>query len=139
MPKDWKKALTNNIVYFNLSFKQWMKLAQQMENKMDNLWHYCNQIFYLLSMEPWNAAKKTLSQRSGATSSCPSSWSMATYPERHSSHICRLVIRVMMRWNRRLCTELLVFTLRLRKTATRRPSPDEDSASNVVPYLQWLR
>ena len=45
-----------------------------------------------------------------------------------SDPVCRLMIDVIMRWYRGLCTDLLAFTLRLWKTPTisaRRPS-DED-------------
>ena len=39
---------------------------------------------------------------------------MATCSECHISHIC-LMIRVIMRWSRELCTDILAFTLQLRK------------------------
>ena len=37
-------------------------------------------------------------------------------PEYHFNHVCRLIIRVTMRWFRGLCTGIMALTLRLRKT-----------------------
>ena len=56
---------------------------------------------------------------------------------------CRsLIIRVIMKWSRGLCTDILAFALQLRKTSARRPF-DEGVvwpviASNRVPYF-WMR
>ena len=49
---------------------------------------------------------------------------MATYPECHVSHVCQLMIRVIMKLYRVLCSDLLEFTLRLRKTSAKRSSSD---------------
>ena len=35
-------------------------------------------------------------------------------PECHVSHVCRLMIRMIMRWYRMLCRDLLVFTMKIR-------------------------
>ena len=46
--------------------------------------------------------------------------------------------RVTMKWSRRLCTDLLAFSLQLRKTSARRPSMKavlQVIPSNGVPYL----
>jgi hypothetical protein len=69
---------------------------------------------------------------------------MDTFPECYVSHVRQLMIRVM-RWYRRLCSDLLAFTLVLGK-------PREISvcrlsmkavrpviASNGVPYSKWGR
>ena len=58
-------------------------------------------------MEPWAAAKKALSLCGGATSSCPGSWPMATYPECHVSYVSQLMIRVIMRLYQGVYTNLL--------------------------------
>ena len=54
-------------------------------------------------------------------------------------HVCQVTMRVIMRRYRELCTDLLVFTLRLRKTSARRPSMKAllpVIASNGVSYLR---
>ena len=66
----------------------------------------------LLFMESWVTSKKALS---GAPSSSPGSYLIATCPERNVSHVCQLMIRVIMRRIRGLCTDLMAFALRMRK------------------------
>ena len=87
----------------------------------------------LLSMDQWTAVKKHLSHYGSATSSW--SDSKATCSER-KSHL-RLMIRVLMRWYRRLCTDHLVFALQVRKTrkTSARRSSVEDCATSC--RLKW--
>jgi hypothetical protein len=56
--------------------------------------------------------------------SCPGSKPMATCPKCHNSHVCRLMIRMIMRLYWGLCTDFLAFTLQLRKTSARRLSDE---------------
>ena len=54
-------------------------------------------------------------------------------------HVSQLIIRVIMRWYRGLCTDLMAFTLQLRKTSVRRllmKAVRSVISSNGVPYLQ---
>ena len=62
---------------------------------------------------------------------------MATCPECHASHVFLLMIRVIMRWNRELCIDLLEFILWLRKIpniSAGRPSNEGYATSQ---RLRW--
>ena len=80
--------------------------------------------------------QKDLSDCGNETSSCSSSYPMTTCTEVHVSHMCQMMIRVIIRWNRGMCTDLLGFALRRKKTleiSARWPS--EDCGTNN--HLKW--
>ena len=62
----------------------------------------------------------------------PGSWVMVTYPK---CHVCWLMIRVVMKWNWGLFTDLLAFILQLRKTPEYLSKADKGCATNHC--LKW--
>ena len=83
---------------------------------------------YLLSMEPWAAAKKNFY----LVWRCHQLLSSGFLAKGHLPWVSRqsrrsLMIRVTMKWSWGLCTDLLAFALQLRKTSAKRPSNEGTS------------
>ena len=86
-------------------------------------------LFYLLSMEPWAAAKKVIS--SVAVPLAPVRIpSRATCP---NCYVSLLILRVIIRWYRGLYTSLLSFTLRWGKP--RKPQLGDRPIKAVRPFI----
>ena len=75
--------------------------------------------------------------RAAATCSCPGSQPMATCPECHTSHICRLTIWVILRCYLGLCTDVVGFTLQLRKSPENLSQDIVDKGCATSHHLKW--
>ena len=95
----YKYTLCHNLS--NQMFTQHQQLLQcvrQRTNDLQMMFHPGNQkLKVVLSLESRAAVKKVLSQYYGATSSSPGSQPMATCPRCHISHVCQLIMRVIIR------------------------------------------
>ena len=105
---SYQRRLYLNSVLWQCSQEAWFSYG----------WLYLCLLYLILQCCLWShglqpKTKIFKSQCGGASSSCPGSQPKSTYLD---CRVCRLMIRVVLRQYRELCTDLLAFTLQLRKT-----------------------